>query len=203
MSDSGMQEMDRWDQVAVPPTTVSVYEALYRRRQVESFRNQPVPYPALERVLATAVWAPNHRMTEPWRFVVMEQDSPLRRSMGNLAFDQTLKELGDEAKAENYRKRILSPPVVIYVFSVPGPNDFVTKENYASVCCAIQNMSLAAVAEGFGISWETGRVSRLPGLHDVLGVDTSWSVVSMLSLGYPEDTLVTRRTPTSQFVFRG
>ena len=59
----------------VPETNTSVYEALYQRRMAWEFKNDPVPKDALERMLQTAVWAPNHRLTEPWRFFILEQGS--------------------------------------------------------------------------------------------------------------------------------
>ena len=51
-----------FDDCVVPESSVSVYEALYRRRMAWEFLDQPVPREALDRMLATAVWAPNHRL---------------------------------------------------------------------------------------------------------------------------------------------
>ena len=65
-----------WSQVPVPQTNVSVYEALHGRRMAWKFKGTDVPREALDRMLATAIWAPNHRLTEPWRFFVMEKGTP-------------------------------------------------------------------------------------------------------------------------------
>ena len=43
---------------------------------------------------------------------------------------------------------MLDAPALIYAYSMQGRNEETTQENYASVCCAIHNMALAAVAEG-------------------------------------------------------
>ena len=52
------------DEITVPGTDVSVYQALYQRRMAWKFKDEAVPKVALERMLEAAVWAPNHRLTE-------------------------------------------------------------------------------------------------------------------------------------------
>ena len=74
-SETGSTGKLGFDDCIVPESSVSVYEALYRRRMAWEFRDQPVPRDALDRMLATAVWAPNHRLTEPWRFFIIEKGS--------------------------------------------------------------------------------------------------------------------------------
>ena len=69
--------------------TMSVYHAIYGRRMVWSFKETDVSRMAIERMLDAAVWAPNHRMTEPWRFVVLEKASPTRRKTSDLVVSQT------------------------------------------------------------------------------------------------------------------
>ena len=73
------------DQITVPGTDVSVYQALYQRRMAWQFKDEAVPKAAVERMLEAAVWAPNHRLTEPWRFFVVDVASPLRQTLGDQA----------------------------------------------------------------------------------------------------------------------
>lgn len=189
-----------WSDAAVPQTSVSVYEALYQRRSVWKFQDSAVPHEALERLLQTVAWAPNHRMTEPWRFVVMEQGSELRQRLSQLVYDEMLKEMGDTERAEAYRAKVLDPPVIAYVYNVQGRDEFGTRENYASVMMGVQNMALAGVAEGLAVTLETGRVSRVPGLAALLGAQDDWEMVGMLSIGYPDEESVASRTPMAGFV---
>src|SRR6185437_4115940 len=65
---------------------MDVLEAIRTRRTTKSFRADAVPRDLIERVLDAAIWAPNHRLTEPWRFVVvqgatLERLAQLRREM--------------------------------------------------------------------------------------------------------------------------
>ena len=179
---------------------ISVYHAIYGRRMAWKFKDEPVPSSAIERMLDAAVWAPNHRLTEPWRFVVLEKDSPARRKAAELAHEFVLGRNGDEKRADAGREKVLDPPYVVYVYCVPGPDDETTKENYAAVCCAVHNFSLAGAAEGVAVAWETGGITRHEGLNEAMGAEPDWSLVTMLLVGYPDESVRSRRTPVSNFV---
>ena len=184
--------------VGIPGTDLSVYEAIYRRRMAWRFKDAPVDREAIKRILDTAVWAPNHRLTEPWRFFVLEKGSEAREQAAEAAYEHSL-EGGSRGRAVAARQKVLEPPILIYVYSTPGDHDGVTKENYASVCCAVQNMSLAAVAEGLTVTWETGRTTRSPKLGEILGANEQWQMVGALSVGVPDEELNPPRTPAAEF----
>jgi nitroreductase len=188
------------EQVIIPNTGVSVYQALYGRRMAWKFKDEAVPGEAIQRMLEVAVWAPNHRLTEPWRVFVLEKESLLRRKVAELAYDFVLEHTNLPGRALAARHKVLDPPVVIYVYCLPGPSEEAIRENYAAVCCAIQNISLAGVAEGLAVAWETGGAVRHPDLKEVLGAEPDWTMVSMLSIGVPAESLTSRRTPVPNFV---
>ena len=79
-------DMINSSEVAVPHTQTSVYEAIFGRRMSKEFTDTRVPREALVRMFDAAVWAPNHRLTEPWRFFVLEKHSAARESVGELAW---------------------------------------------------------------------------------------------------------------------
>ena len=186
------------DSVEIPNTSVTVYEAIYRRRMAWRFKDLPVEREVINRLLETAVWAPNHRLTEPWRFFVLEKGSEARQQAAEAAYDYSL-EGDNRGRAEAARGKVLEPPVLIYIYHEPGDNDSITRENYASVCCAVQNMSLAAVAEGLTVTWETGRATRSPKLRKILGAEREWQMVGALFVGVPDEKLNPPRTPVAQF----
>ena len=181
-------------------TALSVYHAIHGRRSAWKFADRPVDHMAIERMLDAAIWAPNHRLTEPWRFFVLEQGSPERNKAAELAAEFQLERTGDQRRADAARQKVLEPPVVIYVYTVPGPDDETTKENYASVCIAAHNISLAGAAEGLAVTWETGGATRHPELGATLGADPSWQMTTMLLIGPPGEHPVSRRSPASGFV---
>jgi nitroreductase len=187
------------ENVDIPDSDLSVYQAIYRRRMAWRFKDTPVPRETINRLLETAVWAPNHRLTEPWRFFVIEKDSANREKVAQLAYDYSLEGSGGQGRAEAAKQKVLAPPILIYVYSKTDDREEITRENYASVCCAVQNISLAAVAEGLTATWETGRITRSPDLRKALGAKKKWQMVGALSIGVPDEDLNPPRTPVSEF----
>ena len=53
-------------------------ELIRTRRSISTFLDKPIPNGLIEGLLETAVWAPNHHLTEPWRFILLTGDAPKR-----------------------------------------------------------------------------------------------------------------------------
>ena len=60
---------------------------------------------------------------------------------------------------------VANAPVLVLAYSVPGRDEHETRENYAAVACALQNMQLAAVEEGLVSGWSTGGFVRDPAVR--------------------------------------
>jgi nitroreductase len=187
--------------------TLPVIEAIRQRRSVREFIDRPVPRESLERMLDAARWAPNHRLTFPWRFFVLEKGGPARARVAELAREWTHannSQLPDQKRAETARiaaKEVLDAPAFMYFYAVPGANEEVTRENYAAVCIAAQNMQLVAVAEGLAVGWSTGRATRHADLARTLGADPSWQLVGAFFIGYPATQPRPQRPEASQHTF--
>ena len=190
----------------IPASSVSVYEAIFRRRNVKEFTGEPVSRGTLERLFSAAVWAPNHRLTDPTRFFAVRKDSPMRTRIGEAAWQSTYDGVANpnpEQKlrsADAARDRVLNAPAMVYVYSLDGANDEVTRKNYATSCCAIQNMALAAVAEDLRIDWSTGGLTRIPDLARILGADEAWTMVGVVFFGKAAALPNTQRRPHSEVV---
>ena len=171
-----------------------VYEAIRGRRTARDFDGNAIEDTKIERMLGAAVCAPNHRLTEPWRFFVLEKGGTTRVSVADLVYDWTIDNAVNpnpatrKRSAESVREDILNTPVLIYVYSISGLNEEVTTENYAATCCAVQNFCLAAYAEGIAVGWSTGKSTRPERLAKLLGAEEDWAMVGALSIGYPSDT---------------
>ena len=168
-----------------------IYDAIRRRRSIRDFVERAVPRAAVERMIEAATCAPNHRATEPWRFFILDKGGDARRRIGEMVREWTLENVPNPnpetrlKSADQAQREILASPLFVYVYSVPGVNKEVTRENYAAVCCAVLNFSLAAYAEGVGVGWSTGKPTRPSGLAGALGADPSWDLVAALYVGYP------------------
>ena len=109
--ESGHMEEPGFDDCTVPETNVSVYDALYRRRMAWDFKDQPVPRDALARMLDIAIRAPNHRLTETWRFFILEQGSTALEKVAGLAHDFAHRRSGNAQRAEAILRLVAQDPV--------------------------------------------------------------------------------------------
>ena len=169
-----------------------VLEAIRTRRNVREFIDKPVTDRDLKTIIEAATWAPNHRHTEPWRFIVLAKDGAIRKQVAQIVHDWTF----DNIKNPNQKRRInsskeakqeiLDAAAFMYVYAIQGPNEEVTRENYAATACAVQNLLLAAHSLGIGVGWTTGK----PCMADVrptIGAEPDWQTVGALYIGYPSE----------------
>lgn len=168
------------------------------------YRPDPVPRPLIEELLDLAVWAPNHRMAEPWRFYVFTGDA--RGAVAAIHRDLVREEAaGSEERAQRRYAELLGIPVFLFVSYVRDAESKKDRENYAAVACAIQNLMLAAHARGLGTVWRTGNVIRDRRTRSLLGLEEQEELVGLLHLGYPAHRPEPRpRTPAlHKTIFRG
>ena len=178
---------------------VELYEAILSRRTIKDFKPEPVADAVLERALAAGLWAQNHRLTQPWRFTLLGPAT--QRALAEAGAEAQLQALPAEADAATRAKvqagavqKLLSKPHIVVVTCRLNGDAFQRREDYAAVCCAIQNIQLAAWAEGLGMQWSTGKQTQLPQTYALLGIDpAAEEIAGLLYFGYP--ALVPAPTP--------
>ena len=191
--------------MATAGETATILHALRQRRTSRDYEDRDVPRHVLEDMVEAVRWAPNHRNTEPWRIFVLNRGSAKRNEIADLVAQWTYDSIKNpapgrrEGSAEAARQEILDAPSFIYVYSVPGPTEEVTTENYAATCCAVQNMQLAAYAHGVAVGWSTGKPTKPERLAEVLGADPAWTIVGALYVGYPKTIPQVERRPTDEY----
>jgi len=166
------------------------------RRDVRQFRQDPIPDEVLNELLTTATLAPSVGLSEPWRFVLVEdvqRRAVVRNSFLKVNADALAGYRGDRARhyASLKLEGLDQAPLHLAVFC-----DEHTPQGYGlgqrtmpetlsySVVASIQTLWLAARAHGIGVGW----VSILDPLEvkKTLEVQDWWSLVAYLCLGYPE-----------------
>ena len=151
---------------------MDVHQALLGRKTIHDYEPVAIPRDALLRALAAAIRAPNHRMTEPWRFTEVGPET--RRELARISVDiKQQKAAGqlDPSTEQATRDKVLSPAALIVVSQIRSNDATQSREDYAAVACAIQNFSLSLFAEGIGSKWSTGGVTRDPRTYRALGID--------------------------------
>jgi nicotinate-nucleotide--dimethylbenzimidazole phosphoribosyltransferase len=201
-------------------TRAGLYEAIGARRDVRRFRPDPVPAEVLERVLGGAHAAPSVGHSQPWRFVVVG-DPSIRDRAAVLTDRERLRQaaLLDEDAARRLLdlqlEGVREAPLGVVVCcdrrapaaGVLGRATFPDADLW-SCAAAIQNLWLAARAEGLGLGWVT--LFRPEELAALLGLPDGVVTLGWLCLGWPDERQPTpgleragwsRRLPLSDVVF--
>ncbi len=174
------------------------YKAIYSRRDVRSrFTSKSINDEILTRILNAAHHAPSVGFSQPWNFILIKNEKTKMKIKES--FDEERKrssQFVDEPKRSQYLsfklEGILDSPVNICVTYDPtkfGPfvigKSSIPETGIYSVCCAVQNLWLAARTEGLGLGW----VSILSNdvLKEVLELPEHVIPVAYLCLGYVEE----------------
>ena len=184
---------------------MELVEAIRSRQSIGRVRQDPVPEEMIREILESAIHAPNHRITEPWRFHVFvgKGRGELARARAETARLQAAAEGEEEEMAagriSRERKKAFRSPVVIAVISEAGRDEVETLENYAACAAAVQNMLLTTHALGLGTIWRTGQVAYHEHMREFFGLDDGDRVVGYLHVGYPDmGERPRRRTPVEE-----
>ncbi len=210
--------------LALPPQERrGVYRAIYTRRDIRrQFRPDPIPPAILARILGAAHHAPSVGFMQPWNFIVV-QDTAIRRAIREAFlrerdraaqfYDEPRRSLFLSLKLEG----IMEAPLNLCVTCDPGRGgphvlgrSAVPETDLFSTCCAIQNLWLAARAEGAGVGWVS--IIQPEELKAILGIPERVLPVAYLCLGYatefPDQPDLARvgwrdRLPLGDLVFTG
>jgi nitroreductase len=166
---------------------VDVDDAIRARRTHKQYGREPVPEASVRELVELARWAPNHKLTSPWRFRLLGDSTRAR-----------IGELVPEAEALKLRRA----PTLLLVTCVPSEDPVLAAEDVQATAAAVQTLLLAATARGLASYWRTPRCFREPEVRDVVGLDDAEVVVALVHLGVPvSDPPAKERAPLDE-VFR-
>ncbi|MCB0356167.1 MAG: nitroreductase [Bdellovibrionales bacterium] len=173
---------------------MELIELIKNRRTIHNYMDKPVPIDTLTTAMELAIWAPNHKNTQPWLFYRLGPES--RKKIVELALKINTEKLGkelDTAQAAAIAKKFSNCSELIVVGRVSQQDPLMAHEDYASVACAIQNISLYLWQQGIGTKWSTGAITRHPDLYKIIDVAPEKMVLEgFLWVGYAE---VVPKTP--------
>ncbi len=173
----------------------AIYQTIFSRRDVRGqFLPKPVPDEVLSRILTAAHYAPSVGFMQPWNFLVVRSDETKQKV--HAAFAQAhaeAAEMFDGEQRATYKKLklegILESPIGICITCdrartgpvVVGRTHMKTMDLYSSVC-AVQNLWLAARAEGLGVGWVS--IFNQAELQEALGIPKGITPIAYLCVGY-------------------
>jgi nitroreductase len=165
---------------------VDIEEAIRTRRTHKAYAPGPVDRGQLEQLLELARWAPNHNLTNPWRFRVLGPESLQRLKQA----------AGPEAAAKLDRA-----PTLVVCSCALGGDPVQDEEDLHASACAAYIVLLAAHGRGLAGYWRTPEVLRTREGQAAVGLGEDERFVGLLHLGTPvQEQRVPERTPPEQFV---
>lgn len=180
---------------------MDLHEAISGRRTIQRFRPGPVPDEAIERGLAAAVLAPNHKATWPFRFILPGPSARERLFRVGLRLKAAKKGASAELEAA-VRQEMLAPDRLVVVTQIVAAEPARAEEDYAACACAVQNLLLSLYADGLGAKWGTGGTTRDPEAREILGLAENERVVAFVWVGVPEIVPAAPRRPPLESLVR-
>jgi len=169
---------------------VNLFDAIRSRRSVRRFKDRPVPYDLLGKILEAGCSAPSACNRQLWEFVVVSKTETKNRIADEACYGQLF---------------IKQAPVLVVVFyddtkerreeDTPRKHDAIQ-----SAAAALQNMFLAAHALGIGALWICG-IRHMLKLNDILEVPRNIRPIAIMAFGYPDEVPVEpRKRPAEAFI---
>lgn len=178
-----------------------VLDAIRSRRSIPRMKPDPVPRDLIERLLEAAVWVPNHRVTEPWQFFVLEKDS--KRRFGEIRREFRRGQLPNPdvpevqaALAKVYEDTVKTPVIIVVTSLVADDPERKEEDAWATFAAAYAFM-LGAWSYGLGTYFRTGAIRDYAPLREMLGLPENRRIIGVLYAGYPAELPQKRRTPAA------
>ena len=173
-------------------------ERIRGRRTVKLYLQTPVDRKLVVDAIDVARWAPNHRLTEPWHFFILGSET-IEKCVELTRVVVT--ERKDADVGEFKARSAAAIPGWLVVTCATSDDELQQREDYASCCCAIQNLMLYLSEAGVATKWSTGPITRDARFFELLGIDAAEQfVVGIIWYGYPKITPTQARKETTEIV---
>ena len=171
-------------------------EVLRGRRTISLYLQTPVPDELIRDAVEAATWAPNHGVTEPWRFYRLGSKSIGRcLDLVRKLVTATKGEKAGAFKAKSWSEK----PGWLVVTCKSSDDELLQREDYAACATAVQTFMLYLWKAGIGSKWTTGDITRDPKFADIVGFNASEEfVVGLIWYGFPKVTPAQSRKDVSE-----
>ena len=157
----------------------SVYQQQYSGERVDDT--------IVRKILSNANWAPTHKLTEPWRFVVFTGDGLKKLASFQAELYKRVTTASATFKEDRYQNLLTKPMLSSHIIAVGMKRDEKKSvpeiEEIGAVFCAIENMYLTATAYGVGCYLSTGGVTYFDEAKEFFGLGTEDRLIGFFNLG--------------------
>lgn len=154
-------------------------------RTIHSYVPHKVDLNILKECLSISLMAPNHRLSMPWRFMLVGDQT--KKKLAQIQLQLKGKSGSDELlKIET---QFLAPSFLLAIY-LEKKEEHLYKEDYATLSCSIQLLALNLRAHGLGYKWSTGKVTRDTMTYQTLDIDPNkYQMEGWIWIGKEENSL--------------
>jgi nitroreductase len=149
---------------------VDVEQAIRARRTHKQYGEEPVPEDVVRELVELARWAPNHKLTNPWRFRLLGPET--RAALDALVGEQEV-------------AKLRRAPTLVLVTAVRSDDPVLAEEDVQATAAAAYAMLLGSTARGLASYWRTPACFREPAVRAQLGLGENEILVALVHLGPP------------------
>ena len=167
-------------------------ELMQQRRSTfpEDYTGERVSDEIVTQILENARWAPTHKLTEPWRFLVFAGDGIKALAQFQSDLYKKVTEKDGTFKEGRYQTLVTKPLLSSHIIAILMMRDQKRSvpevEEIGSVFCAVQNMYLTANAYGLGCYLSTGGITYFPEAKEYFGLEGDDRLIGFFHLGVPK-----------------
>ena len=187
------------------------YEAAYTRRSIRDFTDEAIPDETLKKIIGAAYQAPANDHFRDWHFIVVKNRDTMREVLEGVPKNLSVKDvdamdfISDPVQKESYRVavpkqyRMLMDAAAVIIplmkkkVDVLHPRNFSDLNCYASVWCSIENLWLAATAEGYGCNLRIPLGNEEKIAQGALGFPDNYLIPCFIGIGRPAPDAVRTR----------
>jgi nitroreductase len=172
-----------------------VNKVIQNRRSVfqPQYSGEPVNESIVTQIIYNANWAPTHKLTEPWRFVVFTGDGLKKLAIFQADLYRKITTAEGSYKEDRYQGLLTKPMLSSHIISIGMKRDEKRSvpeiEEIGAVFCAVQNMYLTAAAYGVGAYLSTGGITYFDEAKEFFGLAPSDKLLGFFHIGTPKSAL--------------
>lgn len=187
---------------------MDLYEAINKRRTIRDLQDKEIPMEVIQRILDAGLKAPTNDHMRSWEFVVLTNPEEKAKIIGKIPKKLGRKQaenfldsyhMTDPCQREMYMDGIpkqysmlyhsgcLILPLFRQDYPLLKPDSISSLNGFASIWCCIENIFLAATAEGLGAAFRIPFDKEIEYLKEMVGYPENYSMPCYIALGYPAD----------------
>ncbi len=182
---------------------MELYEAINKRRSIRDFTDEAIPEADLKKIINAAYKAPTNDHFRDWHFIVVTDKDVMRQVLDGVPKNLTVKDvdamtfISDPVQKESYQvavpkqyRMLLDAAAVIIPLmkkkvDILNPRDLSDLNCYATIWCAIENLWIAATADGYGCNVRIPRGDEEKIAQKTLGFPDGYLIPCFIGIGRP------------------